>query len=76
LHLAYLSSPIGSHQWGFFVFRKEECPMKANGRIKNLSKKEAEHAKRQAHARRQLEIMQELRALGLNPYLDAKLITQ
>ncbi|KGT35930.1 hypothetical protein HC02_00380 [Vibrio parahaemolyticus] len=38
--------------------------MKANGRIKNLSKKEAEHAKRQAHARRQLEIMQELRALG------------
>ncbi len=50
--------------------------MKANGRIKKLSKKNAEHAKRQVHASRQLEIMQELRALGLNPYLDAKLITQ
>ncbi len=50
--------------------------MKANGRIRKLSKKDAEHAKRQAHARRQLEIMQELRALELNPHLDAKLITQ
>ncbi len=35
-----------------------------------------EHLEKQAHARRQLEIMQELRDLGLNPYLDAKLITQ
>ncbi|HBC3902270.1 hypothetical protein [Vibrio harveyi] len=50
--------------------------MKANGRMKKFSKKEVEHAKRQAHARRQLEIMQELKGIGLNPYLDAKLITQ
>ncbi|WCM68776.1 hypothetical protein K0819_25000 (plasmid) [Vibrio parahaemolyticus] len=50
--------------------------MKANGRIKKLSKKDAEHAKRQAHALRQLEIMQELNGIGFNPYLDAKLITQ
>ncbi|WP_219583844.1 hypothetical protein, partial [Vibrio parahaemolyticus] len=63
-------------QWGFFVFRKEECAMKAHGQIKKFSKKEAEHAKRQARARRQLEIMQELKGIGLNPYLDAKLITQ
>lgn len=47
--------------------------MNANGRIKKLSKKEAEHAKRQAHARRQLEIIQELRSLGLTR-LDTKLI--
>ncbi|WP_285328905.1 hypothetical protein, partial [Vibrio parahaemolyticus] len=72
----YLSSPIGSHQWGFFVFRKEECAMKAYGQRKKLSKKEMEHLARQARARRQLEIMQELKGIGLNPYLDAKLITQ
>ncbi|ALM69444.1 hypothetical protein MW334_004486 [Vibrio parahaemolyticus] len=50
--------------------------MKASGLPRKLSKKEAELAKRQARARRQLEIMQELKGIGLNPYLDAKLITQ
>ncbi|MBE3902352.1 hypothetical protein HJ158_25190 [Vibrio parahaemolyticus] len=50
--------------------------MKAHGRRKKLSKKEMERLARQAHARRQLEIMQELKGIGLNPYLDAKLITQ
>ncbi|MDN4697336.1 hypothetical protein QYZ45_27750 [Vibrio parahaemolyticus] len=34
--------------------------MKANGRIKNLSKKKLSTLSEQAHARRQLEIMQEL----------------
>lgn len=50
--------------------------MKPYGQRKKLTKKEIEHDKRKAHARRQLEIMQELRDLGLHPYLDAKLITQ
>ncbi|MBX5339221.1 hypothetical protein HN008_21025 [Vibrio parahaemolyticus] len=48
--------------------------MKAYGQRKKLSKKEMEHLARQARARRQLEIM--LNGIGLNPYLDAKLITQ
>ncbi|MBM4859825.1 hypothetical protein HYO44_20590 [Vibrio parahaemolyticus] len=50
--------------------------MKADGQRKKLTKKEVEHDKRKARARRQLEIMQELKGIGLNPYLDAKLITQ
>ncbi len=50
--------------------------MKADGQRKKLSKKEMEHLARQARVRRQLEIMQELKGIGLNPYLDAKLITQ
>ncbi|ELB2105251.1 hypothetical protein QNZ93_004240 [Vibrio parahaemolyticus] len=55
---------------------KEAYPMKPYGQRKTLTKKEIEHDKRKARARRQLEIMQELRDLGLHPYLDAKLITQ
>ncbi|WP_299693415.1 hypothetical protein [uncultured Vibrio sp.] len=35
------------------------------------SKKESEHVKRQAAARRKIEVMRELREAGLDPFKDA-----
>ncbi|MFM2625782.1 MULTISPECIES: hypothetical protein [Vibrio harveyi group] len=42
--------------------------MKKNA--KKISKQQEDYDKRQGRARRRIEIMQELKALGLNPFTD------